>query len=162
MPSFGIRVGNDTNPTVFGSGDFGETGRVHGIPLTSTMPPVTGKGIPYNPLANVFILRDTSADTYVDGYDTSQNLPAPDLFAIDDAVLSSPVGITDGPDDYVYVVGAGNSEAASFTVVDPENGSVLNTNTFMDFAGSNIRMTNLARLPWQPLPWVYELLLLGP
>ena len=100
-------------------------------------------GLPGSDL--VFLLRDTSGDSVIDTYDPVagtaaygwSTLPSPD----------SPVGITDGPAGLLNVLGLGSPGAAGFTEVDPGTGTVILSHAFMDFAGSNIRLTNLALDP---------------
>jgi len=87
-PSTGFRLGDEFSDS--------EAGSLTGIALTATGGPVVGDSIPYDPLSNLFILRDTAQDTYVDGFDVQLSLPAPDLFEFDVSFVGSPVGITDG------------------------------------------------------------------
>ncbi len=100
---------------------------------------------------------DTAGDTRIDVYDIGSGMTTYDLASFPHP--SSPVGITDGPDDRLYVVGAGSLDAAAWTVVNPDTGAVVNTNIFMDFAGSNVRLTNLV-IRWRPnMVPIYLLLL---
>lgn len=106
VPERGIRVGDDFNPIVFGSGDFGEAGSLMGLPLTSTTEPTTNGSIPFDPYANIYILRDQggSLATLVDGFDVNLALPAPDLHTYTTAPLFLAAGITDGADGKLYSV----------------------------------------------------------
>ena len=114
VPTEGIRVGEDTNPLVFGSGDFGETRSLLDIPLTSTTPPIPAGALPYTPLANLYFFRDPGSFSVVDGYDTVYDVPLPDLFPVEEN-LDTPVEITDGNDGLLYGLGAGGG----FAVIDP-------------------------------------------
>jgi len=138
IPTDGIRVGDDADPVVFGSGDYGETPSLLDIPLTSTTPPVPADALSYDPLAAVFILRDTSGSTWVDGYDTVYDVPLPNLVEIA-TNLDNPVGISDGEDGFLYAVGLGGG----FATINPANRSVV-TQSLGDLAGSNVDVTNLA------------------
>lgn len=106
VPERGFRVGDDMNPIVFGSGDFGEAGSILGIPLTSTTNPTTAESLPFNPFANIFILRDQGGDqpTLVDGFDVDLALPAPDLHTYITEPLWPAAGITDCGDGKIYSV----------------------------------------------------------
>lgn len=115
VPERGFLVGDDANPIVFGSGDFGEAGSLFGSPLTSTTEPTTGGSIPFDAFANIFILRDQTGTqpTLVDGFDVNLALPAPDLHTYLTASLRVPVGITDGPNSLIYSVSDGFGLAIS-------------------------------------------------
>jgi hypothetical protein len=108
VPDLGFLVGDDVNPIVFGSGDYGEAGSLTGIPLTSNTPPAMGGSIPFSPPSNIFILRDQGGQqvTLVDGFDVSLALPAPDLHTYGTAPLLTPVAITDGNDGRLYSLGS--------------------------------------------------------
>jgi hypothetical protein len=108
VPDLGFLVGDDVNPIVFGSGDYGEAGSLTGIPLTSNTPPAMGGSIPFSPPSNIFILRDQGGEqvTMVDGFDVSLALPAPDLHTYGTAPLLTPVAITDGNDGRLYSLGS--------------------------------------------------------
>jgi hypothetical protein len=141
-PTIGFRVGNDEDPVVFGSGDYSEVGSVHEIPLTSTTPVFTGDVIPFDPLANLYILRDTNQDTYVDGYDVSLNLPAPGLVLLNQAMFNNPVGITDGRFGKVYALD--RTDGLGIIVV---NSGYFALQTIEDLVGLNVDITNLASFP---------------
>jgi hypothetical protein len=136
-PSKGIRVGDDANPSVPGSGDFGEVDGLAGIPLTTTAPPDTVGAVPFDPLANLFILRDTSVDTFIDAYDVTLDLPGPNMFALDEDTLNTPEGITDGNDGLLYAVG----QQWGFAAADPATGEVTMA-ALPDLTGSNVDLTN--------------------
>ena len=106
VPERGILVGDDANPVVFGSGDFGEAGSVFGIPQTSVVEPTTGGTLPFEAYSNIYILRDqaTSQATLVDGFDVDLVLPAPELHIYPTSSLREPVGITDGPNSMIFSV----------------------------------------------------------
>jgi hypothetical protein len=135
VPSQGIRVGDDSNPTVLGSGDFGEIGSLIEIPLTSNTPPVPGGSIPFDAWENVYILRDTTGDTFVDAYDNNLKLPAPEQFQLEEGI-GNPVGITDGPDGLLYAVGKGGG----FYKLDPHTGDKAGS-LLGDLAGDNKDLT---------------------
>jgi hypothetical protein len=139
LPSLGIRVGDDSNPAVLGSGDFGEAGTVIGIPLTASEAPDTAGSMPFSPLDNLYILRDTSGDTFADAYDVTLNLPAPDLFRINADTLSNPVGISDGPDSMIYALGV----STGLSIIDPETRSVTMA-VLPDLTGDYVDLTGLS------------------
>lgn len=139
VPSTGIRIGDASDPTVLGSGDFGESGSLVGIPLTSSMPPDTSESIPFDPLNNLFILRDTSDDTFVDAYDASLRLPAPDRYRLNADTLGNPIGITDGPDSLLYAIGM----ETGFSIIDPFI-DVVTMKLLVDLSGSNVDVTGLS------------------
>lgn len=142
-PSEGIRVGNDSAPAVPGSGDFGEIGGLIHIPLTSAIPPTPSGPISFDPFAGVFILRNTSGATYVDGFDLEEQLPAPDIYSLSGGTIGNPVGITDGPDSLLYAVGRG----AGYSVVDAVAESVVTNVLLANLTGNNVDVTNLPGLP---------------
>lgn len=137
IPADGIRVGDETNPIVFGSGDYGETPSLLDIPLTAVTPAVPSDAIPFDPLASLYILRDTAGSTWVDGYDTTYDLPLPGLFEMP-TNMSSPAGITDGNDGLLYAVGQGGG----WSVLDPQAMTAATT-VLDDLAGTNMDLTNL-------------------
>ncbi len=134
----GFRVGNDADPTVFGSGDWGEPGSILGIPLTAMVEPEPGPFIAFDPLANLFILRHAPLHTPVDGFDTQLSLPAPDLFILDLSFIQNPVGITDGNNGNLYVI----DRDFGFGVVDYTDGTIFQTG-ITDQVGIYVDLTNL-------------------
>ncbi len=106
VPERGIRIGDDFNAIILGSGDFGEAGSVLGVPLTSATEPTTDGSLPFDPYANIFILRDLteSEPTLVDGFDVDLALPAPDLHSYPSAAMNLAAGITDAADGKIYSV----------------------------------------------------------
>lgn len=133
-PSDGIRIGNDASPTVFGSGDYGETPGLADIPLTSNVAPTPIDTIAFDPLASIFIVRDPGADTAVDGIDTTLYLPAPNLFTA--SAIDNPTGITNGFDGHLYIIG-GNG---GFAVINPSS-QVVQVTTISDLSGTSTDLT---------------------
>ncbi|MCP3918678.1 MAG: hypothetical protein GY711_24290 [bacterium] len=128
-PQAGIRLGDDTNPIVFGSGDYGEVGRLSPIPITSVNPPVGGPALPLVVRDQVYIVRDSSV-TVIDGFQTFRRFPVPSRGQV--ASPGLPVGLTEGPDGLLYTLGQGNG----FSVFDPVSRNTL-TYTIEDRAGNN-------------------------
>jgi len=85
-------------------------------------------------------VRNTGGDTAIDTYDvdTQQVVYGHSTFPIP----GTPIGITDGPDGHLYVLGAGGGPAG-FTEIDPTTGTVLLSHAILDFEGSNVALTNL-------------------
>jgi hypothetical protein len=139
VPERGIRVGDDFNAVVFGSGDFGEAGSVLGIPLTSVVEPTTDGSLPFLPYANIYILRDqTDPDpTLVDGFDVDLALPASDLHSYPTAPMLLAAGITDAADGKIYSVSQEFGLASSMPGI---SGSVEVTLEVLD--GTCIDVTN--------------------
>jgi hypothetical protein len=88
----------------------------------------------------LYLVRDTTGDTRIDVFDIVtgtttyefSRFPAP----------NAPVGITNGPGERLYVIGKGSSAPAILAVINPDSGAVERTLDFLDFAGSNIEITN--------------------
>jgi len=137
-PTEGIRVGDETNPVVFGSGDFGEFPSLLEVPLTSTTPPIPADALPFEPLASLFMLRDPGSAARVDAYDTGRDVPIPDMFTIATG-LGNPRGITDGNDGLLYATGRGGG----FATFHPWLGTST-IDTTDDLGGNNQDITNLA------------------
>jgi hypothetical protein len=137
VPTVGIRVGDDLAPTVFGSGDYGETASLLDVPLTSTSPAVPADALPFDPLANLYLFRDGGSYSVVDGYETTWDMPLPDLFVFEQD-LASPVGITDGNGGLIYGIGAGGG----FAVINPVMRTQANY-LLADLSGANVAVTNL-------------------
>ena len=135
VPSKGIQVGNIVDLSVLGSGDFGEIGSLHNIPLTSDTAPVPGDSLVSEPLDNLYIFRDTS-DSSIDYFDTSNGFPRAD-FALTDAIGTA-VDITDGPDSLLYVVGTSTGLGS----VDPAEGSYTDIGITYQ-SGTITNLTNL-------------------
>jgi hypothetical protein len=89
----------------------------------------------------LYLVRDTSGDTRIDTYDVDTQQIVFDISAF--PAPGTPIGITDGPDDHLYVLGQGGTSATGFTEIDPADGSVVLTHSFMVFAGDNVALTNL-------------------
>jgi hypothetical protein len=101
----------------------------------------------------LYLLRKTSSgDHQVDLYDLNTGLPAFGITSFDDPV--NPVAITDGPSGLIYVVGKGIGQPATILAIDPGDGTIVSRQSFMDFAGDNISMTNAteATTPVEPDP----------
>jgi hypothetical protein len=135
-PLGGIRVGNDGNPTVFGSGDYGETPGLLAIPLTSNVAPALSGAIAFDPRANVFIVRDPGSNAAVDGIDTTLDLPASSLFRGNG--ISVPKGIANGFDGHLYVIGSNGG----FAKMTPTDGTVQ-VETIADLPGTSTDLTAL-------------------
>jgi hypothetical protein len=103
----------------------------------------------------LFLLRQTATDTRVDKFDILSGTPTYDFAILTE--LDIPVGITDGPEDRIYIIGAGNDEPAALAVIDPADGSVLSNQAFMNFVGLNISLTNVlpVETPVNPTPRDY-------
>lgn len=136
-PLTGIRVGNDVNPTVFGSGDYGETPGLLAIPLTSNVAPELSDSIAFDPRANVFVVRDPGSNAAVDGIDTTLDLPTSSLFRGNG--ISVPTGITNGYDGHLYVIGSNGG----FAKMTPSDGTVQ-VETIADLPGTSTDLTALA------------------
>jgi hypothetical protein len=89
----------------------------------------------------LYLVRDTSSDTQVDTYDVDSQQVVFGLSAF--STPGSPCGITDGPDDHLYILGIGGGGAAGFAEIDPADGSLVLNHLFMDFLGDNVALTNL-------------------
>jgi len=141
VPDLGFLVGDDVNPIVFGSGDYGEAGSLTGIPLTANTLPATGGSIPFSPTSNIFILRDQggSRTTLVDGFDVNLALPAPDLHTYVTTPLRLPVAITDGNDGRLYSLGSSFGLAVTTPGLDDTVEMTLE-----QLAGTCVDITNLS------------------
>jgi hypothetical protein len=89
----------------------------------------------------LYLVRNTTGDTSVDTYDVDTEQVVFDFSTFPNP--GSPAGITDGPDDHLYVVGVGSGGPAAYAEVDPVTGAVVLTHAFMDFVGDNVAITNL-------------------
>ena len=107
------------SPTVPGSGDFGEFVSVLGIPLTTTTEPETVFDLPFQPLQNIFVIRDTSGPTRIDAYDIVEQMPSPSR-AVLDVRVQNPVGVTDGPDGLLHAIGQGAGGFGAYAVALPQ------------------------------------------
>ena len=138
VPNLGFLVGDDANPSVPGSGNFGEAGSLLGIPLTTVTSPLIGCDFPLSPENSVYVLRDTSTTTWIDGFDAHLRIPGPGLFSLSSGILGDPDALTSGPDGRLYAIGAGNG----YGVIDVHNG-VVNEALISDLGGSNVDLTGL-------------------
>ncbi|MCP3919229.1 MAG: hypothetical protein GY711_27130 [bacterium] len=129
-PHLGIRVGDDSNPIVFGSGDYGEAGRLSTIPITTTTPPSPGNALTLFPRDLFYIVRDTGGNTAIDGFQVPRRFPVPNRANF--AIPGTPVGLTDGPDGFLYALGAGSG----FSATDPVSRNTLEY-TLANLPGSN-------------------------
>jgi len=133
----GIQIGNIAIPGVPGSGDFGESGSVLGVPLTATTQPQAAFDLPFRRLQNVYLVRDTTGPTRIDAFDVIEQLPWPTR-SILDVRVQNPAAMTDGPDGLLYAIGLGGGYAG----IDPVSG--LNTQLLLeDHVGENVDLTNL-------------------
>ncbi|HMB71543.1 MAG TPA: FlgD immunoglobulin-like domain containing protein [bacterium] len=88
----------------------------------------------------LFLVRDTAGDSAIDTYDVDTGIATYDHATF--ALPSGPVGITDGPDGSLWVVGAGAGTSASLAEIDPGAGTVLATFACLDFPGANVAITS--------------------
>jgi len=101
----------------------------------------------------LYLLRKTSSGVHeVDYYDIATGDTTFGFTLFDDPV--NPMGITDGPSGLIYVVGKGIGQPATIITIDPSDGTILDRQSFMDFAGDNISVTNAtqATTPVEPDP----------
>jgi hypothetical protein len=89
----------------------------------------------------LYLVRDTTGDTQVDAYDVDTQQVVFGLASF--STPDSPCGITDGPDDHLYILGIGSGGSAGFAEIDPTDGSLVLNHVFMGFAGANVALTNL-------------------
>ena len=135
-PTTGIQVGNITDTSVLGSGDYGEIGSLGNIPLTSDDPPSPGDPLVSEPLDTLYIYRDTTGGSAVDYFDTSNGFPRADFSVLTE--IGTAVSVTDGPSQLLFAVGT----TTGFGSIDPVEG------TFVDIglpgeSGTNVDLTNL-------------------
>ncbi len=134
----GILVGDISDTTVFGSGDYGEFPSLQDIPLTSTVAATSAAILPFNPDVSLYLARDpTSGSTFIDSYDTDLDMPLPGQFILDSNV-SNPRGVTDHSDGMIYCSG----RDGGFARIDPVARTV-ETTLLANLTGSNIDATNL-------------------
>lgn len=82
----------------------------------------------------LYFARNTSGESKIDTYDVITGTFTYDFASF--ASPSTPIGLTLGPDDLIYVVGRGIGGPAPLTSVDPDTGVSIFTNTCMDFSGN--------------------------
>ncbi|NUP95832.1 MAG: hypothetical protein HUU28_06670 [Planctomycetaceae bacterium] len=128
----GYRIG-DVGGAVPGSGDFGEVGSVREIPLTAASPTVPSGPIPSVPANNVYMLRDTSGNSYVDHFDVALQLPAPEQYQLPAPQMATPVGLCAGPDNNLFAL----SSVDALSRIDLA-GQTVSTVTIANLAGSNV------------------------
>ena len=81
QPATGVHVGTE-DPTVWGSGDYGEVLSVKDIPLTGNLVPMTLDPPGYRPLNVIYTSRGDAGTGTLDGYETALDLPMPGLFEL--------------------------------------------------------------------------------
>lgn len=88
----------------------------------------------------LYLVRDTIGDTQIDVFDVASGTTTYGFSSF--PMPSAPIGITNGPDEQLYVIGKGASAPAILAVINPDSGAVERTLDFLDFAGSNVEITN--------------------
>jgi hypothetical protein len=140
----GIAYGDDGMLYVVGM----TTGFVRVDPLTSVvtylgLSPPTGQYVSLTRRSGsgkLYLLRDTSSDTKIDVYDIDAGIATYDFASF--AAPSLPIAITDCAGDLLCAVGVGDGLPAIYTSVDADSGSVVQTNVGLDFAGTNVAISN--------------------